>query len=115
MIQNLSEKYRSGIDSLVGNGCIGGSQFQVGSAVGQTAKSLRCTQILRGQCSNAEIFCIFQTELRADSFHQAADSDNVHRVNNSVPDTGISRVFLTIPVVKGFISDTVNRIVINGS
>ena len=40
MIQNLGEKYRPGINSLVGNGCIGRSQLQIGGAVGQAAKSL---------------------------------------------------------------------------
>ena len=86
VIQDLCEEYRFGVKAAVGNGSKGSGQFQVG-----------------------------HTQLRTYGFHHGAHSNDVHGVDDTVADVGVTQVTLLIPVFKGLGAHGERGIVVNAS
>ena len=115
VIQDLCEEYRFGVKAAVGNGSKGSGQFQVGHAFGDAAQGSCCVHIGIGQGGDAEVLGVFHTQLRTYGFHHGAHSNDVHGVDDTVADVGVTQVTLLIPVFKGLGAHGERGIVVNAS
>lgn len=115
VINNLRKEHRLCVDAAVGDSGIGRRHLQVGHAVGDSAQGQSRVVVRIGQRCDAEVLRVFHTELRCNGLHQTADRNDVHGIDDTVPDAGIALITGAVPVGEGLLANRENRIVIDST
>ena len=113
-VQYLGEEYGFGIYAVVGDGGIRRSQLHIGNAFCQAAQSGGRIIVGVGQGGDTEILGVFHAQLGRNRLHKTSDCNDVHGVDDPVPDVGISLISAGIPVAEGFASYGIGGVVVDG-